>query len=274
VKRRVPGLVAALALFAMLIPLTTSVVAAWSPPSIASVCSSDQGVHNWTVTLASESNYSIQWADNSSFTNATTVTMHVGANSLSTPSTVTTLYVRWSSDHSSSSHATWNSGACATSSPFQSFQGATATPVKTTDPCATAITAPAAFTTAAPCTTPTTRPTNPPTTKPTNPPTNPPTTPPCTVIDTQPAAFSTATPCPTPFQSFQGATATPVVTKSPFQSFQGETSTPGHTTTPPPTNTGGGPSNDSTPLFALMICFAAGGLGLAAVQAQRRSITR
>jgi hypothetical protein len=78
-----------------------------------------------------------------------------------------------------------------------------------------------------------------------------------------------------PFQSFQGETATPVVTDpatgTPFQSFQGETAVP----TPPPTSTGSdNSSQNSTPLFALLICFAFGGLGLAAVQAQRRSIRR
>jgi hypothetical protein len=63
--------------------------------------------------------------------------------------------------------------------------------------------------------------------------------------------------------------------RTPFQSFQGETATPGQTTTPPPTTTGGGSSgNSSTPLFALLIALAFGGLGLAAVEAQRRSIRR
>ncbi len=81
---------------------------------------------------------------------------------------------------------------------------------------------------------------------------------------------------PTPFQ-FQGETATPTgaATSTPFQIFQGETATPRLITTPPPTNTGGdGSTNSSTPLFALLICLAAGGLGLAAVEAQRRSIRR
>ena len=87
-NRRIAALVSALALFAMLIPLTTGVVLAWSPPSIASVCSTDQAVHNWTITLATESNYGIQWANNSTFTSATTVTMHAGANQLTTPASV------------------------------------------------------------------------------------------------------------------------------------------------------------------------------------------
>jgi hypothetical protein len=80
---------------------------------------------------------------------------------------------------------------------------------------------------------------------------------------------------PTPFETLQGETATPVATSTPFQSIEGQTATAGRTSTPPPTSTGGsGSSNDSTPLFALLICFAFGGLGLAAVEAQKRTIRR
>ena len=47
----------------------------------------------------------------------------------------------------------------------------------------------------------------------------------------------------------------------------------GGTTTPPPTGTASDrPSSNSTPLFALLICLAFGGLGVAAVEARRRSI--
>jgi hypothetical protein len=106
---------------------------------------------------------------------------------------------------------------------------------------------------------------------------------------------------PTPFQSFQGETSTPIVTATPvksatptleitapptalptdptnptpFQSFQGETATPVQGSTPPPTSTGGGSSgNGSTPLIAILICLAFAGLGLTAIEAQRRSATR
>jgi hypothetical protein len=85
-----------------------------------------------------------------------------------------------------------------------------------------------------------------------------------------PTACPTAT--PTPFQSFQGETATPDPTATPFQSFQGETATAAKSQTPPPTSSGSnGSSNGSTPIFALLICLAFGGLGLTAVEAQRRS---
>ena len=76
-------------------------------------------------------------------------------------------------------------------------------------------------------------------------------------------------PSSSPFMSFQGETATP------FQSFQGATATPASTTTPPPTSSSSdGSGSNSTPLFALLISLMFGGLGLAAVQAQRRSIRR
>ena len=80
---------------------------------------------------------------------------------------------------------------------------------------------------------------------------------------------------PTPFETVQSETATPVVTQTPFQSLQGATATARRTSTAPPTSTGGsGSSSDSTPLFPLLICLASGGLGLAAVEAQRRTIRR
>ena len=116
---RILTLVAALGLFATLIASTAGLALAWSAPSIASVCTTDQAVHNWTVTLAVESDYHIQWAGDAAFTSPTTVLMHAGANSLSTPASVTTLFVRWASDHSSKSSAAWAGGACPTPSPTE-----------------------------------------------------------------------------------------------------------------------------------------------------------
>jgi 3-hydroxy-9,10-secoandrosta-1,3,5(10)-triene-9,17-dione monooxygenase reductase component len=87
----------------------------------------------------------------------------------------------------------------------------------------------------------------------------------------------TVAPTETPFESFLGETATPIVdpTETPFESFLGETAGPGSSTTPPPTGTGSdGSSSNSTPLFALLISLVLGGLWLAAVQAQRRSVRR
>jgi uncharacterized repeat protein (TIGR01451 family) len=65
-----------------------------------------------------------------------------------------------------------------------------------------------------------------------------------------------AAPTPTPVSSLSGATASPRVTL-------------------PPTSTGSnGSSNSSTPLLALIACLGLGGLAMAAVEAQRRSIRR
>jgi hypothetical protein len=275
-KRRVPALVAALALFAMLIPLTTAVVFAWAPPTIASVCSNDSSVNNWTITLAHESDYNMQWADNSSFSGATNVTMAQGVNALATPSSVTTLYVRWASDHNSSSHATWSGGTCSTPSPsptaFQSVPAPTGTPVVTAPPTTPPTQAPTdtPVVTAPPTTPPTQAPTDTPvvTAPPTTPPTQAPTDTP--VVGAPRTDPPTPAPTDTPFESFQGETATPIVSDTPFESFQGETATP----PPTGTTTPGSSSGNSTPLFALLICVIFGGIGLAAAQLQRRTIRR
>jgi hypothetical protein len=111
-------------------------------------------------------------------------------------------------------------------------------------------------------------------------------------------------PSPSAFQSFQGATASPVVPTatpvrptqapaptctpivgadganavvtpcpSPFQSFQGETSVPDPTSTPPPTSTGGGSAGGgTTPLTVLLFGSAFSIFGLIAIDAQRRRI--
>lgn len=68
-----------------------------------------------------------------------------------------------------------------------------------------------------------------------------------------------------------GGKFTIVVCPSPtaFQSVQGATGTP------PPTSTGNSaPTSNSTPLFALLISLAFGGLGLTAVAGQRRKLRR
>ena len=175
-----------------------------------------------------------------------------------------------------------------------SCQTPTPTPTPTHTP------TPTATPTTPPTTPPTTRPTTPPTTPPTATPTTPPTTRP-TVAPTEtpfesflgetatpttpPTTPPTVAPTETPFESFLGETATPTTppttpptvapTETPFESFLGETATPRGVVTPPPTSTGSdGSSSNSTPLFALLISLAFGGLGLAAVQAQRRSIHR
>ncbi|HEY1169353.1 MAG TPA: hypothetical protein VGE81_10320 [Candidatus Limnocylindrales bacterium] len=84
-------------------------------------------------------------------------------------------------------------------------------------------------------------------------------------------------------ESLQGATAsptvaptaTPVPTATAFESIGGATGAPVQTVTPPPTGSASDSSNNnSVPLFALLICFLLAGLGLLAVQSQRRSVRR
>jgi hypothetical protein len=74
-------------------------------------------------------------------------------------------------------------------------------------------------------------------------------------------------------EALEGATGSPVASGS--EMVEGETATPARTSTPPPTGSAGGsPSGGSTPLFALLICFLLGGIGLIAAQYQRRSLRR
>ena len=80
-----------------------------------------------------------------------------------------------------------------------------------------------------------------------------------------PTPTPTATPTPTP-----APTATPTPSPTPFQTVAGATATPVQTL--PPTSTDTDSTNHSAPIFALLICLAFGGLGLAAVEAQRRAI--
>ena len=116
--------------------------------------------------------------------------------------------------------------------------------------------------TASPTPTPTSTPTSTPTVTPTSTP-------------FQSFAGATATPIATqtPFESFEGATATPIATQTPFESFEGATATPRQTATPPATGSASiSSSGGSTPLFALLICILFGGIGLAAARFQRRSV--
>ena len=87
-------------------------------------------------------------------------------------------------------------------------------------------------------------------------------------------AAATAAPTVEPTEIVGGATASPTV--EPTEQVGGATATPARVTTLPPTSANGSSSSggDSTPLFALLICLAFGSLGLAAAEAQRRSIRR
>jgi hypothetical protein len=66
----------------------------------------------------------------------------------------------------------------------------------------------------------------------------------------------------------------PAATPTPFESFEGVTAVPTQVTTPPPTSTSNSGDGGAAPLAALLICLAFGGLGLAVVEGQRRTIRR
>jgi hypothetical protein len=62
-----------------------------------------------------------------------------------------------------------------------------------------------------------------------------------------------------------------ITTTCSTSSIASASASPGQTTTPPPTSLASAPlNNKSTPLFGLLICLAFGGLGVVAVEAQRR----
>jgi hypothetical protein len=74
-------------------------------------------------------------------------------------------------------------------------------------------------------------------------------------------------------ESLEGATGSPVPTQTPFESVEAATGAPGQTSTPPPTVAASGQSgHDSSPLFALLICFLLAVIGLIAAEYQRRSV--
>lgn len=283
-KRRVPALVAALALATLAIPFTAGLVSAHSGSvTVSQTCQSfstdvylaNNVTSDRTVFVVTTIPGTTGMAGNHYNTtgNSGNLLIWDAAGPAVTSGTVTLKIYNGNTLEFTAFGTLPNPGSCAspTSSPFQgssatpttkptptqcNIVGVSANSVVTSPPCATPFQGSSA--------TPTTKPTASPTHRPTDPPT--PTASHCNVVGVSANAVVTPTPCPTPFQSFQGETATP------FQSFQGQTSNP--TTTPPPTSTGNDGSGSSTPLFALLICFAFGTLGLAAVAEQRRSIRR
>ena len=76
-------------------------------------------------------------------------------------------------------------------------------------------------------------------------------------------------------ESLESATGTPVTTPTPFESVGAETANPGQTSTPPPTASGSDPlGSNTTPIFALLICFLLAVIGLIAAEYQRRIVRR
>ncbi|HEX7497809.1 MAG TPA: hypothetical protein VF344_05020, partial [Candidatus Limnocylindrales bacterium] len=74
-------------------------------------------------------------------------------------------------------------------------------------------------------------------------------------------------------ESLEGATGSPATTPTPVESVEAATGAPGQTSTPPPTVAASGQSgHDSSPLFALLICFLLAVIGLIAAEYQRRSV--
>ncbi len=88
-------------------------VLAWVQPILTSDCAPDANSYAWKINLHSEDNYSIDWSFDSGFAGATTVDFgSSGDHSFTTPRGGATLYVRWSSDHSSKAQADANGDLC------------------------------------------------------------------------------------------------------------------------------------------------------------------
>jgi hypothetical protein len=280
---------AAAATLAVAALMTTMGVAAAHTPVVTYTCVNDQPTLEVTLSYYNSTRHNGHYQNTVRITvNGSTIvgttrfgsSYHYGPSVQGSPLMVNTaiVYIYAWDDATGSKGYTKNitvySAQCQQPTPTPTVEP---TPTPTVEPTPTPTEEPTPTPTEEPTPTPTVEPTPTPTEEPTPTPTEEPT--PTPTVAPTPTPTEDATPTPTPFESFQGETATPEATptptETPFESFEGETATPQPTTTPPPTSTSDGSSNGgSTPLFALLICLAFGGLGLAAVQSQRKSIRR
>jgi MYXO-CTERM domain-containing protein len=86
---------------------------AWSAPTLRAVCAPSGTQLGWSITLPQEKNFKVDMAFNSSFTGATTTDFgSAGTHAFTTARGGTTLWVRWSSDHSVKTRASANTTLC------------------------------------------------------------------------------------------------------------------------------------------------------------------
>ncbi|MGV0985079.1 MAG: hypothetical protein ACOYB2_11020 [Limnohabitans sp.] len=225
--------------FALVLGLAGTALA-WQKPSVEAQCAPDAEHYAWTVTLTgAESNYDFDWSfgKNGPWTK---VDGSSGANDLTTPRGGDTLYVRWTSDHSSVGKAEASDELCEQPTPEP-------TPTPTIEPTPTPTVEPTPTPTIEPTPTPTVAPTPTPTIEPTP-------TPTATPCEDTEAGCPTPTPEPTP-------TPTAKPTESPAAA------------TLPPTDTlptsGGG--NGGSPLWPLVALAGAIGLAVTLVRPVRSS---
>ena len=119
--RRLLAPVAAIALTVA----TVGTVLGWARPMLTAECAPDANSLAWHINLQGpEDNYKVDWSFDSGFAGATTVDfVSAGDHSFTTPRDGWTLYVRWTSHHSSHAQAAANLQLCTKGSESQPETG-------------------------------------------------------------------------------------------------------------------------------------------------------
>ena len=87
------------------------VALAWTPPSLVAKCAPNSEQYAWTINLAQEADYNIEWSFNQ--TDWSTIDFgSMGSHDFTTPRGGDTLFIRWASDHNSKTSASANKESC------------------------------------------------------------------------------------------------------------------------------------------------------------------
>ena len=113
---------------ALVLCISVGTVMAWVQPSLAAQCAPDENSYAWTINLAQEADYNIQFSWSSTFSNPWSTDFGSnGPHAFTTDRGGATLYARWLSDGSSKTQANANGDLC-------EQPPATATPTPTPTP--------------------------------------------------------------------------------------------------------------------------------------------
>jgi len=85
---------------------------AWEEPTLTALCAPDANSYAWTIHLATEDDYNIDWSFDNFATFTTTDFLTAGDHEFTTPRGGDKLKVRWSSEHSSKAKAEANAELC------------------------------------------------------------------------------------------------------------------------------------------------------------------
>ncbi len=102
------------AIAAAMVLVTAGIVLAWAQPTLTAECAENATHYEWKINLHSgEPDSKIDWSFDSAFAGATTVDFaSAGNHEFATLRGGDTLYVRWSSDHSSKAQAEADKDRC------------------------------------------------------------------------------------------------------------------------------------------------------------------